>query len=78
MSLKDELLVVATNERKILVWDIRNMGEPLQTRDSLLKYQTRCLRVFPNKQVAEINTLNYYHYFHFKTFSVTRTESKEY
>jgi len=50
MSLKDELLVVGTAERKIIAWDVRNMTIPLQKRDSLLKYQTRCLRVFPNKQ----------------------------
>jgi len=50
MSMKDELLVVGTAGRRIIAWDVRNMTLPLQQRDSLLKYQTRCLRVFPNKQ----------------------------
>ncbi|CAG7728841.1 unnamed protein product [Allacma fusca] len=50
MSLKDEMLIVGTSGRKIIVWDFRNMSAPLQQRDSLLKYQTRCLRIFPNKQ----------------------------
>jgi len=50
MSVKDEMLIVGTSARKILVWDLRNMEAPLQQRDSLLKYQTRSLRIFPNKQ----------------------------
>ncbi len=50
MSVKDEMVLVGTSTRKILVWDLRNMETPLQQRDSLLKYQTRCLRIFPNKQ----------------------------
>ena len=54
MSVKDEMLIVGTAGRKILVWDLRNMDSPLQQRDSLLKYQTRCLRIFPNKQVRVI------------------------
>jgi len=33
------------------VWDLRNMGYVHQRRESSLKYQTRCIRCFPNKQV---------------------------
>lgn len=51
MSVKDEMLIVGTSARKIIVWDLRNMSQPFQQRDSLLKYQTRCVRIFPNKQV---------------------------
>ncbi|ODN01551.1 Mitotic checkpoint protein BUB3 [Orchesella cincta] len=50
MSVKDEMLIVGTSSRKIIVWDLRNMSQPFQQRDSLLKYQTRCVRIFPNKQ----------------------------
>jgi len=50
MSLKEEVLIVGTAGRKIIAWDLRNMATPVQQRDSLLKYQTRCLRIFPNKQ----------------------------
>jgi cell cycle arrest protein BUB3 len=57
MSVKDEMLIVGTAGRKILVWDLRNMESPLQQRDSLLKYQTRCLRIFPNKQVNYKNNI---------------------
>jgi hypothetical protein len=43
-------LVVGTALRKVLVWDLRNMGYVQQKRESSLKYQTRCIRTFPNKQ----------------------------
>lgn len=43
-------VVVGTAGRRVLVWDLRNMGYPQQRRESSLKYQTRCIRCFPNKQ----------------------------
>lgn len=43
-------LVVGTAGRRVLVWDLRNMGYVQQRRESSLKYQTRCIRCFPNKQ----------------------------
>lgn len=55
MSVKDEMLIVGTSSRKIIVWDLRNMAQPFQQRDSLLKYQTRCVRIFPNKQVLSLS-----------------------
>ena len=50
MSMCGTMLVVGTTERKVLVWDLRNMEYVQQRRDSSLKYQTRCIRCFPNKQ----------------------------
>ena len=50
MSLSGERLVVGTSNRKVLVWDLRNMQFAEQRRLSSLKYQTRCIRCFPNKQ----------------------------
>lgn len=52
MSLCGEKLVVGTAGRKVYVWDLRNMGYIQQRRESSLKYQTRCIRCFPNKQVS--------------------------
>jgi len=49
MSVAGEKLVVSTAGRKVWVWDLRNMGFVQQKRESSLKYQTRCLRCFPNK-----------------------------
>lgn len=51
MSLCGEKFVVGTAGRKVYVWDLRNMGYIQQRRESSLKYQTRCIRCFPNKQV---------------------------
>ncbi|WOH13959.1 hypothetical protein DCAR_0933472 [Daucus carota subsp. sativus] len=41
-------LVVATAGRKVNVYDLRNMSRPEQQRTSSLKYQTRCVRCYPN------------------------------
>ncbi len=47
----DDKLVVGTADRQILIWNLRNMStSPEQIRESSLKYQTRCIRCFPNKQ----------------------------
>ncbi|CAI9730862.1 checkpoint BUB3-like [Octopus vulgaris] len=43
-------LVVGTAGRRVLVWDLRNIGYVQQRRESSLKFQTRCIRCFPNKQ----------------------------
>ncbi|CAG9809053.1 unnamed protein product [Chironomus riparius] len=50
MSVVDEKLVVATSDRKVLIWDLRNMGNYVARRESSLKYQTRCIRIFPKKE----------------------------
>lgn len=43
-------LVVGTKGRRVLVWDLKNMSYPQQRRESSLKYQTRCVRCFSNKE----------------------------
>lgn len=50
MALSEERLVVGTAGRRVMVWDLRNMGAIQQRRESSLKFQTRCIRTFPNKQ----------------------------
>lgn len=50
MAVCGDKLVVGTAQRKVLVWDLRNMGYVKQRRESNLKYQTRCIRCFPNQQ----------------------------
>lgn len=49
MNAVDEKLVVATSDRKVLIWDLRQMDHYVSRRESSLKYQTRCIRIFPNK-----------------------------
>jgi len=48
MSLVNNRLAVGTAERRVLVYDLRNMSEPEQNRESPLKHQTRCVRIFPD------------------------------
>lgn len=45
----DEKLIVGTSNRKIRIWNLNNMGMP-EARESSLKYQTRSIKCFPNKQ----------------------------
>ncbi|XP_037282586.2 mitotic checkpoint protein Bub3 [Rhipicephalus microplus] len=50
MAVCGDKLIVGTAQRKVLVWDLRNMSYVKQKRESNLKYQTRCIRCFPNQQ----------------------------
>ena len=50
MDLAGEVLVVGTAQKNILIWDLRNMSSVQTRRTSSLKYQTRCLRCFPDKK----------------------------
>ncbi|THU71618.1 hypothetical protein C4D60_Mb04t03360 [Musa balbisiana] len=48
LSLVGHRLVVATSGRHVNIYDLRNMSQPEQRRESSLKYQTRCVRCYPN------------------------------
>jgi len=48
ISHTNEKLVVGTSGRHVHIYDLRFMDEPQQRRESSLKYQTRCIRCFPN------------------------------
>lgn len=48
LSVVGNRLVVATAGRHVNVYDLRNMSQPEQRRESSLKYQTRCVRCYPN------------------------------
>ncbi|CAK8688915.1 mitotic checkpoint protein BUB3-like [Clavelina lepadiformis] len=50
MSVCGNRLIVGTAGKCVVVWDLRNMGYVEQRRESSLKYQTRCIRSFPNKE----------------------------
>ena len=41
-------LVVATSERHVYIYDVRQMAKPEQHRESSLLHQTRCVRGFPD------------------------------
>lgn len=50
MAVSGDRVIVGTAGKRVLVWDLRNMSYVQQRRESSLKYQTRCIRAFPNKQ----------------------------
>lgn len=50
MDTSDLKLVVGTANRKIRIWNLGNMSVGPEVRESSLKYQTRAIRCFPNKQ----------------------------
>jgi cell cycle arrest protein BUB3 len=57
MDTCDERLVVATAHRKIQIWNLKNMNDTSTTRDSNLRFQTRSIRCFPNKQGFVTSTI---------------------
>lgn len=48
MSVVNHKLVAAMAGRHVAVFDLRQMSEPEQRRESSLKFQTRCVRIYPN------------------------------
>jgi len=53
-------LVVATSERNILIYDVRNFQTALQTRESSLKFQTRCVRYLKQNKTILQNHLFFF------------------
>jgi len=49
MDLLHPLLVAATADRKVYVYDLQNPGKEFKIIDSLLKHQTRCISCFPDR-----------------------------
>lgn len=49
MDLQSPCLVVGTADRNLIVYDITKPQSPLKTVQSQLKFQTRCVSVFPDK-----------------------------
>ncbi|KAJ4461836.1 putative Mitotic checkpoint protein BUB3.1 [Paratrimastix pyriformis] len=48
MTISGDRVVVGTAGRHILIYDLRQMSEPEQSRESSLKYQTRAIKAFPD------------------------------
>lgn len=55
-SCKDQL-IVGTAQRHILIWDVRQTSGPMQERESNLKFQTRCVRFFPQGDAYTIGSI---------------------
>ncbi|GAQ82886.1 mRNA export protein [Klebsormidium nitens] len=50
MSVKHPLMVVGTADRNIIVFNLQNPGAEFKRIQSPLKFQTRCIATFPDKQ----------------------------
>jgi len=48
MDVSTDKLVVGCANRHIWVWDLKNLSAPLYKRSSSLKFQTRCIKIFPD------------------------------
>ena len=48
MCMSKEKVIVGTSERHVGIYDVRDLSKPLQTRESSLLHQTRCIRPFPD------------------------------
>lgn len=58
MDCKGELLAVACADRKIISYNVQNTPVPnLPVIDSQLKYQTRCISVFPDKSGFAVGSI---------------------
>jgi len=56
MDTCDDKLIVGTADRKIRIWNLNNMSTP-ESRESSLKFQTRTIRCFPNRQGYVISSI---------------------
>lgn len=50
-------LIVGMSERHVQIFDIRKLSEPWQTRESSLRHQTRCVRLFPDAAAYAISSI---------------------
>ncbi|KAG1154403.1 hypothetical protein G6F36_014484 [Rhizopus arrhizus] len=48
MDLLNNKLAVAMAGRRIHIYDVRDMSQPWQVRDTTLKYMLKCIRLMPN------------------------------
>lgn len=57
MDLREHTLIVGMAERHVHIFDTRKLGAALQTRESALRHQTRCIRLFPRAEAFTISSI---------------------
>ena len=57
MDCVKNVLVVGMSDRHVYVYDTRNLKMPLQMRESALRHQTRCIRLFPSAEAFAISSI---------------------
>ncbi|KAG1448988.1 hypothetical protein G6F56_008783 [Rhizopus delemar] len=50
MDLLNNTLAIAMADKRIHIYDIRNLSQPSQTRDTTLKYMLKCIRLMPQAE----------------------------
>uniref|UniRef100_A0A8R1HKB2 WD_REPEATS_REGION domain-containing protein n=2 Tax=Caenorhabditis japonica TaxID=281687 RepID=A0A8R1HKB2_CAEJA len=50
-------ILVGTKDRRIFMYDSRKLRDPLQVRDSPLKYQTRSVQFFPSGEAFVVSSI---------------------
>jgi cell cycle arrest protein BUB3 len=58
MSIHEYNMVVGTSAKKVVLYDVRQMDQPVDVRDSPMKYQIRCVEIFPNGQGTSSTSLS--------------------
>ena len=57
LSEQQNCVVLSTDRKDILIYDIRNLNDAVEKIESPLKYQTRCIEVTPNGQGYAIGSI---------------------
>eukprot|EP00290_Baffinella_frigidus_P057119 CAMPEP_0180360796 /NCGR_PEP_ID=MMETSP0989-20121125/12197_1 /TAXON_ID=697907 /ORGANISM="non described non described, Strain CCMP2293" /LENGTH=302 /DNA_ID=CAMNT_0022352217 /DNA_START=46 /DNA_END=954 /DNA_ORIENTATION=- len=57
MAVTQNRIVVGTANRHVWVYDVRKLSEPEQKRESSLKFQTRCIRTYPNGEGYALSSI---------------------
>lgn len=57
LDVVDNRAFVGTRDRKIFVWDVRNLKAPMQNRDSPLKHQIRAIKCFPSGDAFVVSSI---------------------
>lgn len=56
-SEQQNCVILSTDKKDVLIYDVRNLNELLDKKDSPLKFQTRCIEVTPNGQGYAIGSI---------------------
>eukprot|EP00164_Ancoracysta_twista_P008504 GFYU01012327.1.p1 GENE.GFYU01012327.1~~GFYU01012327.1.p1 ORF type:complete len:331 (-),score=60.62 GFYU01012327.1:105-1097(-) len=56
-DVRNDRVVVGTCGRGVEIFDLRNMATPEQSRESSLRYQTRCIAIYPDEQGYALSSI---------------------
>jgi len=56
-DMQGDIIAIGTADRSVFIFDVRKPKTPLRKMSSSLRYQTRCLRLFPNNRGIAIGSI---------------------